>query len=167
MLRGEIMFKKKVSMEEFVQGIYMLGYNQYNHLIEWFNSREIEVENNQMFFLCELIITKIMEKVSKEKKFKLNGNLTDEITELLHKSIDSSTTTSDREILENYISVVKDDIHSLIGDGSKKIVDLVDFFLSEITWDTEHENDIRLFLVNLFGEWQNICCEFTAKFKII
>lgn len=161
------MFKKKVSMEEFVQGIYMLGYNQYNHLIEWFNSKEIEVENNQMFFLCELIITKIMEKVSKENKFKLNGNLTDEITELLHKSIDPSTSNSDREILENYISVVKDDIHNLIGDGSKKIVDLVDYFLSEITDDIKQENEIRVSLVNIFTEWQKICYELSSKYKIV
>lgn len=160
------MFKKKVSMEEFVQAIYMLGYNQYNHLIEWFNSEKIEIETNQMFFLCEIIITKIMEKVSKEKKFKISGNLTDEIVEILYKSIDSNTSNNDREILENYISVVKDDIHNLIGDGNKKIVDLVDYFLAEITWDTQPDNNIKISLVNIFTEWQNICYELTSKLKI-
>ena len=161
------MFKKKVSMEEFVQAIYLLGWNQYNNLTTWFNAQNIEVNNNTMFFLCELIITKVMEKVSKEKGFKIKGNLTDEITQLLNKSISPEISFDDKNYLKEYILVVKDDIRELIDDGNRKIIDLVDFFLDEISYNEVELDNIRVFLVNLFSDWQGLCYELISKIKII
>ena len=160
------MFKSKISIEEFEQAIYMLGYNQYNHLIEWFEEKNININSNQLFFLCEIIITRIMEKVSKEKNFKIKDNFDDDITSLLFNSIDPNLSIDDNEALKEYVLITKDEVKELIGDGNKKIIDLVDYFLNEIILQENYDDSIKIFFVDLFSNWQELCYELVKKYKI-
>ena len=162
--------RKKVTKDELVQGIYSLGVNQYNHLIQYFKERNIIVENNQLFFQCQLIISRIAVMVFKNKNYKNVGNLTDEIIELLFDSISPDTSTKDKEIIHEYILMAKDEINDIVGKGDTKILDLVSYFLgeilSELSLDYIQDHELEVFLVNLFDNWQNICFELVSKFKV-
>lgn len=159
------MFKQKITMDEFVLMIYSFGYNQYTHMVKYFDENEITIDNNQTFILCETIFTKLMEKVSDDNNYKITGNLTDKITKM---TIDSIQNISEKDIntLKNYMDIVKDEAKELINDGNGKISDLVNYFLDEIIVKGTRNNNQVLFLVNLFSNWHMVCIDITKKYAI-
>lgn len=160
------MFSKEITIEELAQGIYIAGIAQYNKFVDWFEKKGIKINSKKMMFITGLINEKIFEKILKDEKFKLEGNLSDEIIKKLNDTIPLIELQEIRENVEEYIQVSNNKIENILKKDNSDHLDIINYFLSEILFPPIDLDGINRRLSIEFIEWECDCQDLIRKFKV-
>ena len=154
------MFKSKINEGELIMCIYTFGYNQYQHLFEYFEQNNIKFDSNYLFINSIVLFSVNIFKIIIEKmpkKIKMNLNISDETSNLINQTFIDNLQSLNIDSLRMYVSDVDMTYKKLIGKGNTKILDTVEFFLNDIEVSLNDNQKIKDFLINLFANWHNIC----------
>ena len=145
-----MLFKKRISQNDFSILIFQIGYDRYSFLKKQFNN-QIEFKDSLLFSVTEILSAMLIKRIYYYKNININFDIVESVNKFVYNSY------TNEEFKFNYLQYylyLKEELWNIIkSDDTDMIYKLSDYFISEITDGVNNDFVPRNYISKLITNW--------------